>query len=78
MASPVNSYERAAAVTKSDSTIVDCEGFFVGVGGDVAIVPKRGGDAVTLKGCATGTYYPIACQKIMSTNTSATDIVALY
>lgn len=78
MANPVSSYERAVAVTKSDSTIVDCEGFYVGGAGNVAIVAKRGGDAVTLTAIIPGTVYPIACYKIMSTNTTATAIVALY
>lgn len=80
MASPVTSYSGAAAVTKSDTTIVDCEGFFVGGAGNVAIVAKGDGSntAVTLTGCLVGTVYPIACKKIMSTNTTATNIVALY
>lgn len=78
MAAPVASYVKAADVTKSDSTVVDCEGFYVGGAGNVAIVPKGGGAAVTLTAIIPGTLYPIACQKIMSTNTSATAIVALY
>jgi hypothetical protein len=81
MADPVTSYERAVAVTPSDSTVLDCEGFYVGGAGNVAIVPKRGGTtgtAVTLTACIVGQYYPIACHKIMSTNTTATLVVALY
>jgi len=74
----VANYVKAAAVTPSDSTVVDCVGFFVGVTGNVAITPLKGSTAVTLKGCIAGTVYPIACNKIMSTSTTATDIVALY
>jgi hypothetical protein len=78
MSTQVAAYERAVAVTKSDSTILNCEGFYVGGAGNVAIVAKRGGDAVTFTACIVGQVYPIACSKIMSTNTTATAIVALY
>lgn len=78
MGAPVDSYEKAVAVTKSDTTVLDCEGFFVGGNGNVAITPKGGGSAVTLTGCLVGHVYRIACQKIMDTNTTATNIVALY
>lgn len=78
MAMQVSSYVRAAAVTPSDATELDCEGFYVGTTGNVAITPKGGGSAVTLIGCLAGTVYRIACNKIMATNTSASNIVALY
>lgn len=73
-------FRKAAAVTKSDSTVVNCEGFFVGGAGNVAIIAKDDptDTAVTLTGCLVGTVYPIACKKIMSTNTTATLIVALF
>jgi hypothetical protein len=75
---PADGYEKAAAVTPSDSTVVDCIGFFVGGAGNVAIVPLKGSAAVTLTGCLAGHVYRIAANKIMSTNTTATAIVALY
>ena len=78
MSREVDAFERAVAVTPSDSTILDCEGFYVGGAGNVAIVPKRGGAAVTLTAPLVGHVYRIACQKINSTNTTATAIVALY
>ncbi len=75
-----SSYRKAAAVTKSDSTLVNCEGFYVGGAGNVAIIAKDDATdtAVTLTACIVGQYYPIACKKIMSTNTTATAIVALF
>lgn len=78
--SNARNYRAAVAVTKSDSTIVDCEGFFVGGAGNVAIIAKddASNTAVTLTGCLVGTVYNIACKKIMSANTTATLIVALY
>ncbi len=68
----------AAAVTKSDSTIVNCRALYVGGGGDVAIVAIDDSAAVTLVAVPTGALLPIACKKIMSTNTSATLMVALF
>ncbi len=67
-----------AAVTKSDSTIVNCRALYIGGGGDVAIVALDDSAAVTLVGVPTGALLPIACKKIMSTNTSATSMVALF
>lgn len=78
--SNARNYRKAQAVTKSDSTIVDCEGFYVGGAGNVAIVAKDddSNTAVTLTAIVVGTVYNIACKKIMSANTTATAIVALY
>lgn len=81
MSNPVDSFERAVAVTPDDNAVLDCEAFYVGGAGNVAIVPKRsgsGGAAVTLTGCLAGNVYRIAAYKIMATNTTATSIVALY
>jgi hypothetical protein len=77
MSHPVTSYERAFAVTPSDTTVIDCEAFHVGTAGAVTVVPKRGGAAVTLAGCLAGQVYSIACAKIMATGTTASNIVAL-
>lgn len=82
----VQAYDRALAVTKSDTTILGCAGFYVGGAGNVAIqtigttgIADGAADtAVTLTACIVGQIYPIACYRIMSTNTTATAIVALY
>lgn len=65
-----------AAVTKSDSTEVNARGVYVGTGGDLALA-NTVGTAVTFKNVASGTYLPVFAWKIMSTNTTASDIVAL-
>lgn len=69
---------RAVAVTPSDSTVVAARALFIGGAGNVAIVAKSGDTAVTLSGVAAGTILPIAAYQVMSTNTTATLIVALY
>jgi hypothetical protein len=77
MSYPVQAYERAVAVTPSDTAVLDCEAFYVGTAGTVAVMPKRGGAAVTFAGCLAGRLYAIACARIMATGTTASDIVAL-
>lgn len=69
---------KATAVTKSDTTILNCRALYVGGTGDVAVVLANDSSAVTLTNVPAGTLLPIACKKVMSTNTTATDMVALF
>lgn len=66
----------AKTVTPSDSTVVNCRGLYVGTTGDVAVTTARG-DVVTFKTVPVG-LLPIQCQKVMSTNTTASNILALF
>lgn len=71
------------AVTPSDSTaLVDgCRGLLIGTAGNVAVIAvdaPGGASAVVLKNLANGQIVPIAARQVYSTNTTATDIVALY
>lgn len=67
------------AVTPSDSDDLPylTKGLFIGGDGDVAAV-RADGVAVTFKGLTAGMWLPINARRVNSTNTSATDIVALY
>lgn len=68
----------AAAVTKSDSThLGNVRGLYVGGAGDVAVL-TAGGTTLTFSSVPAGSVLPIQVQKVMSTNTTATAIVALY
>lgn len=69
---------RLLAVTKSDTTIVNCDALYVGGVGDVAIIASDDSAAVTLPSVPAGALLPIACKKVMSTGTTATNIVALF
>lgn len=74
----VSSAVQVVAVTPSNSTnFAECRALFVGTAGDVAVVARDGGVA-TLKNVANGTVLPIRAIRVNSTNTTATDIVALY
>lgn len=71
---PIN----AAAVTKSDSTTFSQPStIYVGGAGDVA-VRTIGGDTVTFSAMAAGTILPVLCDRVMSTNTTATLMVRMY
>lgn len=66
-------------VSKSDTedfTYVS-RGIYVGGAGDVAAV-MVGGATLTFKAVSAGTLLPIRCTRINSTNTTATDMLALY
>lgn len=69
---------RAAAVTPSDSTILNARALYVGGAGNVAVMPLEGSTAVTFTAVPAGTILPVSCARVMSTNTTATAIVALY
>ena len=67
-----------ATITKSDTNTHEPPVIvYVGVGGDVAIVPPMSTTAVTFKNVPSGGVVPCKASKIMSTNTTATDMVAV-
>lgn len=76
----VNStYASAAAVTPSDTTLINCRAIYVGGAGNVAIKTQSGATAVTFTAPPVGSIIPINIDggMIMATNTTATLLVAL-
>ena len=72
-------YQPGAAVTPSDTTLVNCRALWIGGAGNLAIAATGVSTAVTLTGVAAGTIVPVALDsgRVMATNTTATLIVAL-
>lgn len=70
----------AYAVTPSDTTVLSPlpRSLYVGAAGNVAIVPEDGTASVVFVAVAAGQILPIRAKKVMSTGTTATNIVALY
>lgn len=70
----------AAAVTPSDDVDLTTltRGLFVGVGGDVAVIMSGNLIATTFKNVGDGQILPIIVRRVMATNTTATNIVALW
>ena len=72
-------YDTALAVTPSDGSDLTGEPFFalfVGVGGDVKVDMASGTGTVVLKNCASGQILPLMVERVYSTDTTATDIIA--
>ncbi|HWT40954.1 MAG TPA: hypothetical protein VN081_06875 [Dongiaceae bacterium] len=72
-------YHSFASVTPSDTTLVNCRAIYIGGAGDIALSIDGSTTAVTIKAPPVGTILPIELNggRIMSTNTTATNIVAL-
>jgi len=78
MQSNINPADSLVAVTPSDSTALKLtSGIYVGSDGDLAVTDNLG-VVTTLVGVKAGNVYPIRVKKVMSTNTTATGIVAMY
>lgn len=68
---------RAAAVTPSDATQIFAAALYVGGAGDVAVVTE-GGDTVTFPACPVGLIIPVRVRQVLSTGTTATNIVRVW
>ena len=74
----VTTFNRHADVTKSDSTVFDEESsIYVGTGGDIALVLVGDSTVVVYKNVADGTWMPVLADRVMSTDTTASDIVRM-
>ena len=72
--------EFAATITPNDSTDLShpSRALFVGGAGNVAVIMARENGPVTIAGVVAGSVLNIAVKRVMSTNTTATNIVALW
>ena len=69
----------AAAVTTSDSTVLPCtRALYIGGAGNVAVVMADDENTITFTAVPAGTILPIQVIKVMATNTTATNIIALW
>lgn len=69
----------AFAVTPSDTTSINCRAIYVGGAGNVAVKTSAGATAVTFTAPPVGSIIPVGIDggMIMSTNTTATLLIAL-
>lgn len=70
----------AVAVTPSDSTALSegVRALYIGGAGDVAVKFPGNDAAITFAGATAGSILAVQAEFVMSTNTTATNIVALY
>lgn len=89
MWTPSDVAQNAFTITKSDSTIFPnqatsvggaqiTKAIYVGGSGDLAVVMNGSTSAITFPGVIGGTILPISVRQVMSTNTTATNIVGIY
>ena len=72
----VTTFNNHAVVTKSDATVFETESaIYVGTGGDIALRLVGSSTVVTYSNVPSGTWMPVVADKVMSTNTTASDIV---
>lgn len=74
-----NGGRKLLAVTPNDSTALSggpCRALWVGTAGNVAVIADGDSSAVTLVNVSG--LVPIEARLVMSTNTTASDIVAIY
>lgn len=73
----ISSAYDAAAVTPDDNTVIPTvRGLFIGTGGNLA-VRMASGNTVTFANASEG-IFTIQVDKVLSTGTTATGIIALY
>lgn len=69
----------AGAVTPSDSTLLSgVRSLYVGTSGDVAVKFPGNATAVVFSNVPDGAVLPVQVVQVMSTSTTASNIVALY
>jgi len=68
-----------ADVTPSNSTNFDVESaIYVGTGGDIALELWGSSTEVTYHNIPDGTFLPVSARKVLSTGTTASDIVRMF
>lgn len=77
--SPSAPARRAEAVTPNDATDLGhvAKALYLGQGGDIAVIPANGTEAVTLKAHGPG-YVAVQTRRVLATGTTAQQIVALF
>lgn len=77
---PTSPAVNATAVTPSDVTVFDppTKALYIGADGNVAVMLADDTAAVTFVGVVAGQILPLRAKKVMSTNTTASNIVALF
>lgn len=72
-------YTYLGACTPSDTTLINCRAIYIGGAGNIALSVSASATAVTIIAPPVGTIIPFSLNsgRVMSTNTTATNIVLL-
>ena len=78
MSMQISPFRGAVAVTPSDATIIPVtRGLYIGGAGNV-VVRLANGTQATFTAPAVGVVHELAVDKVLSTSTTATAILAIY
>ncbi len=69
--------DEAVAITKSDTADNTFSYLYIGTGGDVAVTPQGSTSAVTFSSVPSGSFLWVRTKLVMSTNTTASNMVGL-
>ena len=71
--------QEVIAITPNDSTdlSVFTRAIYVGVGGDISVIPLAGSTPVTFVGLQAGQLLPIRVKRVRASGTTATNILGL-
>lgn len=75
--SPFENME-AAVLSNTEDLQNFSRGIYVGVGGDLNVIPVGSETPILLKNLIQGAVYPFRIKRILVTNTTASDIVIGY
>ena len=79
MSEQIRPAARAQTVTTSDTTVyTGVRGLYIGGAGDVSVRFPGSSTAVVFSGVPAGAVLPVQAERVMSTGTTATGIVALF
>lgn len=69
----------AFAITPSDSADLAkaIRGIYVGVAGNLSVILEDDSAQVTLIGVVAGSIYPLRAKRVLSTSTTATNLIGL-
>lgn len=75
-----SSFRSAEAVTPSDTVNFTniTRGLYVGVAGDLSLEMEEDGTTIIFTAVPVGTVLHVRCTRVNATNTTATNITALY
>lgn len=69
--------ETAAAITPHDTNDIRVARVWVGGAGNVVCIPAGQTTSVTITGVPAGSYLPVVVKRVLSTSTTATNLVAI-
>ena len=71
--------EKAEVITPSDTTVYSpiYRAVYVGTGGNVTVLPSESLTPVTFSNVVDGSILPVSVSKVLSTGTTASNIIGL-